>query len=429
MPARNHNYLVPLAAISALAGTVLLWWWLQRQPAPVSAPAVVATADPQASWPSTLRRPVRWDELIRPMRGPTSEIQAALTQHYTPDAHWPRWIRFDTEGTHIRRTDGLEEVMVENSTEWHTPQRYWRRAAEMPRREGEKPLAGVRITIDPGHIGGAWAKLEERWYQIDAQHIAIMEGELTLRVAKRLKPQLEALGAIVTMVREKCEPVTQARPDDFLSPERSPSGAKKMFYRTAEIHARAEKINEKLRPDVVLCLHFNAEPWGNPQTPTFVERNHFHLLVNGHYMDDELSYDEVRASMAVRLIERVHDEEIALADTISYAMVAANKLPAYDYGGELQSPSTTHQPLPNNPFVWARNLLANRLYRCPVVYCEPYVMNHRGVYERIAAGDYEGNRLVDGTWQPSIFREYADGLTQGLVEYYQRHRPLAAPER
>jgi len=75
-----------------------------------------------------------------------------------------------------------------------------------------------------------------------------------------------------------------------------------------------------------------------------------------------------------------------------------------------------------NPFLWARNLLANRLYDCPVIFLEPYVMNSRGDYARIQAGDYEGLREIDGKPQLSIFREYADALTEGLATHYRKHR-------
>ena len=81
-----------------------------------------------------------------------------------------------------------------------------------------------------------------------------------------------------------------------------------------------------------------------------------------------------------------------------------------------------HKPLPENPFVWARNLMANRLYRCPVVYCEPYVMNNREVYDRIAAGDYPGVKLVAGQMRKSLFREYADAVADGLRTHFAKHR-------
>ena len=71
-------------------------------------------------------------------------------------------------------------------------------------------------------------------------------------------------------------------------------------------------------------------------------------------------------------------------------------------------------------YVYARNLVATRLYQCPVVYFEPYVMNNSEVFARIQAGDYEGTRLINGIERPSIYREYVDSVVKGLVEYYRR---------
>ncbi|MGZ5536932.1 MAG: hypothetical protein ACXWG0_00230, partial [Chthoniobacterales bacterium] len=65
---------------------------------------------------------------------------------------------------------------------------------------------------------------------------------------------------------------------------------------------------------------------------------------------------------------------------------------------------------------------ATRLYQCPVVYFEPYVMNSDEVFWRVQEGDYEGIRNVNGTDRPSIFREYADGVFDGLVDYYREAR-------
>jgi hypothetical protein len=67
-------------------------------------------------------------------------------------------------------------------------------------------------------------------------------------------------------------------------------------------------------------------------------------------------------------------------------------------------------------------LLATRLYRCPVVYCEPYVMNSKDAFARIQAGDYEGTRNINGIKHKSIFREYVDSVVDGLVEYYSKVR-------
>ena len=55
---------------------------------------------------------------------------------------------------------------------------------------------------------------------------------------------------------------------------------------------------------------------------------------------------------------------------------------------------------------------------CPVVYVEPYVMNSRSAFARIQAGDDSGKRVFDGILRQSIYREYADGIADGLVNNY-----------
>jgi hypothetical protein len=49
-------------------------------------------------------------------------------------------------------------------------------------------------------------------------------------------------------------------------------------------------------------------------------------------------------------------------------------------------------------------------------------MNNREVWERVQAGDYEGERMVAGTVRASIFPEYAEGVAEGLARYYREAR-------
>jgi hypothetical protein len=49
-------------------------------------------------------------------------------------------------------------------------------------------------------------------------------------------------------------------------------------------------------------------------------------------------------------------------------------------------------------------------------------MNSKDVFARIQAGDYEGMRNINGVERKSIFREYADSVADGLVEYYSKAR-------
>jgi N-acetylmuramoyl-L-alanine amidase len=322
--------------------------------------------------------------------------------------------------------------------------RLWHPAKSLPSAKTDKPLSGLRIALDPGHLGGEWAKMEERWFQVGSTQ-PVQEGDLTLKVARLLAPRLRELGAKVFFVRNGNEPVTAKRPDDFRElarkilikngvpqpradvldqndPEKEQTirwQSEILFYRYSEIRRRAALVNFKLHPDLVVCLHFNAEGWGEPNNPTLTDINHLHVLVNGSYLQQELEFDDERFEMIRRLLSRAYDEELPLADTIAATMARETQLPPYEYP---TTNSTTK--VGSSGFVYARNLLATRLYRCPVVYCEPYVMNSKDAFARIEAGDYEGSRNVNGLERKSIFREYADSIADGLVEYYSKAREL-----
>jgi hypothetical protein len=250
------------------------------------------------------------------------------------------------------------------------------------------------------------------------------------------------LGARVSFVRDKTEPVTPYRPADFQETARAvlrASGTENppeefqgpddplkeqsvrwhseiLFYRTSEIRERARLVNSKLRPDLVLCLHFNAEEWGDEKNPTLIDKNHLHLLVNGSYLPDELESDDIRFEMLQRLLSRTFETEIKAADAAALAMAKKTGLPAYEYTKDIVTKVGT------SGYVYARNLAATRLYRCPVIYYEPYVMNSNDVFARVQAGDYEGTRVINGVERQSIFREYAEGVVDGLVEYYKSAR-------
>jgi hypothetical protein len=141
--------------------------------------------------------------------------------------------------------------------------------------------------------------------------------------------------------------------------------------------------------------------------------------VNGSYLKEELEFDDERFEMIRRLLSRAFEEELPLADTVAASMAKATGLPPYQYPTTL-----TTTKVGSSGYVYARNLLATRLYRCPVVYCEPYVMNSNDAFARIEAGDYEGMRNINGVERKSIFREYADSVAEGVTEYYRHARGL-----
>ncbi|MEA3211129.1 MAG: hypothetical protein QOE70_4186 [Chthoniobacter sp.] len=323
------------------------------------------------------------------------------------------------------------------------PPRYWRSAAELGPAPAGRPLAGVKIALDPGHLGGEWAKMEERWFQV-GESKPVAEGTMTLRVADLLAPQLRALGAEVMFVRDRLEPTTPDRPETLRDaaraelalqgifnpratydpakaddPERGQTlqwQSELLFYRISEIRQRARLVNERLKPDLVLCLHFNAEGWGgDSRNPEFVPRNHLHVLVNGCFSAGELRFDDQRHDLLLKLLNRSSAEEAAASERVAAALADATRLPFYEY--------TTPNARRTGQNLWARNLLANRLYRAPVIFLEPYVMNSEEVWARVQAGEYEGERLVAGVVRKNLYREYADAVAEGLRAYFTEARP------
>lgn len=357
-----------------------------------------------------------------------ADFQTLLDRVYAPGGAWQSVIVLEDDGARIARGSGQKPYFLKFAASRESARRppvHWKRRSALPAPSPGKPLAGLKIAIDPGHIGGDWAKIEERWFRV-GNSPPVTEGDMTLRVAKLLVPRLKSLGAEVYLTRSKAAPVTSVRPKslrkeavaslrqkgDAATPAAVAKESERLFYRTSEIRRRAELVNETIRPDLVLCLHFNAEDWGNEKRPRLVEANHLHFLITGAWSSDELSYEDQRLEMLVKLLNRSFSEELPLTNAIAGVMARQTGLPPYTYL------SSNVVRVGGSPYVWGRNLLANRLFTCPVVYVEPYVMNSRSAFARIQAGDYDGVRKIGGVPRKSIYKEYADALTDGLVAYY-----------
>lgn len=375
-----------------------------------------------------------------------AEFEAAVNDIYSDASPLPPPWKLESDGVVVQTGDPAKpEARIAFTQKAQPPlpgTRTWRKASELPPLKGRPILSDVHFAIDPGHIGGAYSPLEERYLSF-ASGEAIQEGHLTLITAQVLAERLKALGAYVSLVRESLEPVTNMRSIDLIAPARqllqeagfpqpqeSYSGltgeakiitvqwqSEKLFYRVSEIHARAKKVNVTIKPDVVLCLHYNAEAWGDATSPQFSPANHLHVLVNGCYAPVELQQQDVRFEMLHRLFSRIHEEELPLAEAVAGGMSSATALPAYLY----TTPNARR--VGASPYVYARNLLANRLYQCPVVYLEPYVMNHEETYRRLLNGHFLGRTLIAGRLQSSAIEDYVRGVVNGVVAYYQKHRP------
>lgn len=234
-----------------------------------------------------------------------------------------------------------------------------------------------RIALDPGHIGGEWAKFEERHF-VHGNDKPIVEGALNLTVARLLKTRLESAGLTVFLTRNDCKPVTDKRPPDARS----------------DIAARARLVND-FKPDLTVCIHFNAS------SHRLVDDNYLSVFVHGNYLPDELHDDEQKFHLLSKLLERSHATELAVADLVAVSLAKATGLPPLP-------PSENAAPVTGKPYLLLRNLAANRQIHGPVIYLEPYFMNNRTVWQRLQLGD---------TGDRNIFHEYADAVAAGLLNF------------
>jgi N-acetylmuramoyl-L-alanine amidase len=318
--------------------------------------------------------------------------------------------------------------------------RSYRTATQYRALPKSSPLEGLRIAIDPGHIGGSWGPIEMRSIELNGIG-TIQEGDFNIITARLLREQLQKLGATVFLTRETTDPVTSARPSDLYAQarrliyQRDPTlrdhlqslpietqnqqlgqrlihVANYIFSRTAEKIARAQKIRSQFQPDITLVLYFNATPASGRGQLTTDNRNTF--FIHGCYLPSELQHPAQRLALLLKLVSRTTPTEFLVASRIAEAFTRITGLPPVLYGDT----PTTRQLDPQNPYVVARNLAANREYPGPVVITEPFFMNNRLVALRLLAGDYDGLREFDGVSLPSIYRQYAQAVTEGLVKAY-----------
>jgi len=351
------------------------------------------------------------------------EVRALLDEVYAPDNAAVTWLSLTDNALIVQTGDpnvGTIRIPLATGPSQRRPApQFWRHVDELQLgADPEKPLQGLRLVIDPGHIGGDWASLEAREWQLPGGPV-MREGEIALAVAREARAQLQRLGAKVYLVRARNQPVTPYRPEDFYPLARydlqqrgtsSPTDAQVRhraelyFYRYAEIRARAELINDRMQPDLVVALHLNAAAWPDPDNPALVEQDHAHVLLHGAYSAAELKRPLARLEMLEKLMTGVIGEELRWGEPLAASLEAETHLPAFTYTGSNAVKVGAH------PYLWARNLLANRIYHCPVVYLEPYVLNSAEVYGRLKDVQAEDLRESD------LVQEYARALVKGLLK-------------
>ena len=322
--------------------------------------------------------------------------------------------------------------------------RYWRTAEEiaLQRGDGDLPLAGLHIALDPGHIGGQWAAAEGRQFRIAEDDFYVREGELVLAVAELARTKLMALGAKVTLLREAALRVNPNNPVEYLelaaeqvSPPNESSLSALWEYgcavRVRAVHLsivkgdlmeRARLVNREVQPDALISLHINAAAWpteneseasdsGNAML-RLVDANNLHVLIFGCLSDDELLAENQLEQLAVKLTNGSGPAERLLGGALATALAEATELPAASYRRNNAILLSSQQP-----YLFARNLLLLRMAECPTVLLEPYVANSVGAYGRLqsALANRAAGRVLA---EDDILLQYAEAVVAGVRACY-----------
>jgi hypothetical protein len=149
--------------------------WLLRpsSPAPSPLPTPAAVAPDATPEPTPPKPPVRLAPLGNEPDWATldtcqetisrQEFERLLTRVFTTGEAWKNFVALnDHEAVIAPGTvdSGLRfHLRFASPEQEKTPPRHWRTTAELPPAPADRPLEGLRIAIDPGHIGGSWAKM------------------------------------------------------------------------------------------------------------------------------------------------------------------------------------------------------------------------------------------------------------------------------
>lgn len=317
-----------------------------------------------------------------------------------------------------------------------------------PGSDPAQPLAGLRVMLDPGHMGGEMedALMEEkavRMHPNDSagipQELSFNEGNLVLATARLLKSRLEDAGATVALTRDmpgvsafglSYAEWKKTKYDSALAvwiEERElteedqewfeKADDKQIFhamFKHLDLRERARKMNA-FRPHINVIIHYNVGNYKiDPDkyvAPT--DENYNMAFVPGGYMAGELRSPDRRMEFLAQIVTQDIENSIELSDQVVQAFVEKTGVPALDepHGlfylekASLATPATG---------VWARNLAINRMTRGTLVFGETLFQNYVGEALVLDEKDLD----VDGLQVSSRVIDVADAYYKGICDYY-----------
>ncbi len=315
-------------------------------------------------------------------------------------------------------------------------------------RPPDKPLTGIRIAIDPGHLGGsmATAEMEARYIKAlspQGDTLQFNEGTLAWLTAKALESMLTAQGAQVLMTRRAPgysalgKTFTQWLRTDFEKDLRREHEANRLpaslykillkekdstvifnrFFKAFELRQRAHLINT-FGPDATVIIHYNADQdsWERRNEAgfyTLIDNNYSMAFVPGAFMKGELTEERDRAEFMRLLITQDLAESIRLSRLVLEKHYQKLGIPPVTPAHGVRYLHAVCLPT-EAPGVYARNMSLTRYVKGPICYGESFCQDERKIAIELAKND----TLVAGHAMPKILVKVAEAYYEALVEFF-----------
>ena len=317
-----------------------------------------------------------------------------------------------------------------------------------PDKEGSTPLTGLRVALDPGHLGNSLelAELEGKYVKVrptdSRPGMAFWEGDLNLATAHIIRKELEKLGATVMMTRDRpgqsaMGPLYEDwRKNSFLldvdkevkAGRLSSSKAQfwrkdatendiyRRFFNILDLRARAAKINE-FQPHLSLIIHYNVdkENWDRRDREGFFEpgfANYSMAFVPGRLGSRNLKTVKGRVNFLRLLVGPYIQESVRLSSIYLKANTHFTHVPIVDKQEEPDYLIERCTPTPEQG-VYGRDLALTRMVNSPLCYGESLCQDN---WRELMWLD-KRNMVVAGITTSSRVRLVADAYVQAVKEF------------
>lgn len=311
----------------------------------------------------------------------------------------------------------------------------------------DRPLHGLRVALDPGHMGGIfWDRKTGKYLKTSFGYVS--EGVIALHTCLLLSRELEALGAEVLLTRTTLAPVSEEPLNQFqlapysddeilsntdlawfdsllskypLGPRlfaafdqssqirhmRSEDQRDDYFIKKVDLRARAEKINS-FKPHLTVVIHFDAEKLDQTQD----RNNSVRGYVPGNLLRGEASSPAARLT-AVRNLVDGHRwlESSSFTETVVKNIAQAAHI-------NIQNSPEDYMGIRVTNGVYARNLALNRLVsRGAMSYIEVEHYDFTLEFRKLARTDKHTEINGIAFDYSSRLEDFAQGIKMGILEY------------